>query len=143
VTAETTWEQRQRERERERNEARRAATTEAFKPWLRYLSLGNYGLDVPAFRRLKDALWARTEHRNVHGLGHQAGEVETMAVRVVAETLANEVQASQQPEHDAATIAWVVAGLRCPRRPFCLGCSACFTITSPERPNDPPPRSPW
>lgn len=41
-----------------------------------------------------------------------------------------------------AVIAWVAAGLRCPWQPFCTGCVACQTVTSPLRPSEPLPRGP-
>jgi len=54
-------------------------------------------------------------------------------VRVTADSLAALIDATATAKQDAYTIAWVVAGLRCRRQPFCAGCGACQTVTSPHR----------
>jgi hypothetical protein len=89
-------------------------------------------------KRLKNALWALHEYRSAHQKDENMGSGPlTLSVRVVADELANQIQeaASDPAEHgvDAATIAWVLAGMRCPSQPFCTGCTACFTITAPNR----------
>jgi hypothetical protein len=54
-----------------------------------------------------------------------------------ADQFARDIEsAAHEAGQDPATIAWVVAGLRCPDKPFCTGCRSCFTITAPLRPND-------
>jgi hypothetical protein len=88
-------------------------------------------------KRLDKALWALREFRDAHGQERNMGSGELiLAVRVVADELAGQIQeAAGDPVHgaDPATIAWVLAGMRCPSKPFCTGCTACFTITAPNR----------
>ncbi len=38
-----------------------------------------------------------------------------------------------QPRARRKPVTWVLAGMRCPKRPFCTGCQGCFTITAPNR----------
>jgi hypothetical protein len=64
-----------------------------------------------------------------HGYDEEAG----LAVRVTADSLAGQIDAAATAKQDAYTIAWVVAGRRCRRQPFCVGCGACQTVTSPHR----------
>lgn len=89
-------------------------------------------------KRLDRALWALRGYRSAHQQSENMGDGPlTLSVRVVADELANQIQeaASDPSEHgvDPATIAWVLAGMRCPSQPFCTGCTACFTITAPNR----------
>lgn len=88
------------------------------------------------FRRLEQARWAYREYRDAHQQDREMGGYELhLAVRVVADELARQIQeAAADRLLDPATIAWVLAGMRCPSQPFCTGCSACFTITAPNRP---------
>ncbi len=88
-----------------------------------------------AFSRLVKATSAVRQWRYVNNQQLQTDELEALAVRVCADQFARDIEdAASGGPHDSATIAWVLAGLRCPRRPFCRGCRACFTITSPLRP---------
>lgn len=89
---------------------------------------------LPIFERLDKALTALREFRRARNQGFGGPDEEIgLAVAVVADELAVQIAASAGPEHDHTTVAWVLAGLRCPRRPFCGGCRACFTVTSPLR----------
>lgn len=89
---------------------------------------------LPVFERLDKALTALREFRRARNQRFGGPDEEIgLAVAVVADELAAQIAAKASPEHDHATVAWVLAGLRCPRRPFCTGCPACFTVTSPLR----------
>jgi hypothetical protein len=89
-----------------------------------------------ALHRLKEATKALHRWRSVNNQQMQGNEVEKLAVRVVAAQMADDI-AEASTGQDPHTIAWVLAGLRCPRRPFCTGCNACFTVTSPLRHSGP------
>lgn len=101
-----------------------------------YMGLADWGRGAPVGRRLHDALAALREWRNANNQNHSPSDDLMLSVRIVADQLASEIEGAAGPEHDRATVAWVLAGMRCPLRPFCTGCRACFTITSPHRPND-------
>jgi hypothetical protein len=120
----------------------RAAALAKFDRWRSYLHLGNWGYGTPAFKRLQQALWDVREYRRISNTMNGGGEEIIVAVRVVADTLANQVQAAAGADQDPATVAWVVAGLRCESSPFCTGCTSCQTVTSPLRPAAAPVRSP-
>lgn len=128
-------------RQRERQEREKASATVEFEKWRWALSLAGWGYRLPAFRAIQEALQAIGEQRRTSGYRGLDYETETVAVRVLGRHFANEVQAAATDEHDPATIAWVIAGLRCPAQPFCTGCSSCFTIAAPIRPNEAPNRS--
>lgn len=85
--------------------------------------------------RLRDALEALRAYRRAHNQNDFGGYEEKLAVRIVADQFAVDIEsaAGDRADLDLYTIAWVLAGIRCPRRPFCRGCPACFTITSPHR----------
>jgi hypothetical protein len=88
-----------------------------------------------AFRRVVKAFSAVRNWRYANNQQLHTDELEALSVRVCADQFARDIEdAASGGPHDPATIAWVLAGLRCPRRPFCRGCRACFTITSPLRP---------
>ncbi len=91
------------------------------------------GRRLPVFTRLEKALFALREWRNANQQRHEWREEVALAVRVVTDSMASEIAAAAGEQQDAATVAWVVAGLRCPARPFCRGCDACFTIDAPHR----------
>ncbi len=100
-----------------------------------FLHLAGWGSGRVA-KRLNSALWALRNFRDAHGQSRNIGDGEVMlSVRVVADELARQIQeaAGEAAGVDPATIAWVLAGMRCPDRPFCTGCRACFTITCPNR----------
>lgn len=130
----------------DRQQRRRESTREPFErlcmPYLglrRFLAHG--GSELPVFRRLDKALTAYREFRHAHNQDLNMGDGElNLCVRVVADQFASDIAACAGAEQDAETIAWVLAGLRCPRRPFCQGCVACFTITTPMRPHGQPER---
>lgn len=87
-----------------------------------------------AYERLVEAFSAVREWRYVNSQQMQTNELEKIAVRICADQFAREIaDAAHDAGQDPATIAWVVAGLRCPRRPFCTGCDSCFTVASPHR----------
>ncbi len=116
-----------------------------FNALMRYMTLDHgdvWGRRRPAqaFRRVVAAFAAVRTWRNANNQNLQPDELEALAVRVCADQFARDIEdAASGGPHDPATIAWVLAGLRCPRRPFCRGCRACFTITSPLRPTDDEP----
>lgn len=101
-------------------------------------------LDIPAWdsRRRPARAYERVVEafRAVHGWRYannqrmQDNELERLAVRICADQFARDIQdAAHSAGQDPATIAWVVAGLRCPAQPFCTGCDACFTVSAPHR----------
>ncbi len=88
-----------------------------------------------AYERALKAVQAVREWRYANNQQMQDHELEKLAVLVCADQFAEEIEAAAHDAgQDPATIAWVVAGLRCTARPFCTGCRACFTVTSPLRP---------
>lgn len=127
----------------EEQKREREAALDALRPYFDFLRLANYGFAVPACKRVSDGLRALARHRRAANVPHGTNEEEQLAVRLCADTFANEIVAAATDEQDAATVAWVVAGLRCSWRPFCPGCEVCQTVTAPTRPDDPPVRSPW
>jgi hypothetical protein len=114
---------------------REAKALPAFERWRDFLGLHEYGYGVPAFQRLKEAMYAVRGWRYASNTRGGDYETATLAVRVCADTFASQIAAAATPECDEHTIRWVVAGLRCPSAPFCTGCPACQTVTAPERPN--------
>jgi hypothetical protein len=119
-------------------EARQAAAKQPFDTLVSgFLHLSGWGTGRTA-NRLKRALWALQEYRDAHQQSRNMGDGELiLSVRVVADELAAQIQeAAPTTSVDPATIAWVLAGMRCPSQPFCTGCQSCFTITAPLRPVD-------
>jgi hypothetical protein len=112
---------------------RREEATARFTPWRPYLHLGNWGHGLPAFERVRQATWDVQAYRQAHNQRDGDNELAALAVRVTADTLANQIQAAAGPAHDPATVRWVRAGLRCPSQPFCSGCPVCQTVTAPDR----------
>lgn len=103
-----------------------------------------FHLDIPAwdsrrrapraYERVVEAFRAVSEWRYANNQRGQDHELERLAVRICADQFAREIEdAAHAAGQDPATIAWVVAGLRCPARPFCTGCDACFTVSAPHR----------
>ncbi len=88
-----------------------------------------------ALTRVKEAVSALVAYRRARNQPMFGDYEHTVVVRVCADQFAIEMAdaAGERPDLDQYTIAWVLAGLRCPRRPFCRGCRACFTITAPLR----------
>lgn len=119
--------------------ARQDAAGPGFERWSRFLGLRAWGFDVEAFERVRRAIRDVTEYRRAHNQRGADYEDEIFAVRVCADTFASQIEAAAG-DRDADTISWVVAGLRCPQAPFCTGCPACQTVTSPARPNVEPKR---
>ncbi|MBF9135154.1 hypothetical protein I0C86_40460 [Plantactinospora sp. S1510] len=108
-----------------------------------YQHCGNFlGLDwystargaLPVYGRLEAALRALREWRDANNQRRDFQDEVNLAVRVVAHEMARQITAAATADQDAATIAWVTAGLRCASRPFCTGCVSCQTIESPHRP---------
>jgi hypothetical protein len=118
------------------DDRKREAALKRFDQWSGYLHLAGWGHGLPAFKRLQEALYAVRDWRYISNTRTGSDEEIALAVRVVADTLANQIQAAAT-DQDQATIAWVVAGLRCPSQPFCTGCTSCQTVTSPLRPAAP------
>jgi hypothetical protein len=83
--------------------------------------------------KLRDALFALREWRRANNQQERDDDEVSLAITIVAGTMAGEIAAAATSQQDSATIAWVVAGLRCPRRPFCTGCESCFTVDAPHR----------
>lgn len=115
------------------SDERRAAAKPRFDKWIGFLNLAGYGFDTYVFRRVKEAVYDVRAWREASQTRGGDYEVETLVIRVAADTFASQIEAAALPEHDRHTVAWVVAGLRCPARPFCSGCPSCFTATSPTR----------
>lgn len=88
---------------------------------------------LPVYRRLEEALQAMRSHRRLNNQADRQEDEVSLGVRIVADSMASEISAAAGEGQDSATIAWVVAGLRCPSRPFCRGCDACFTVDAPHR----------
>ena len=128
MTADETYEER---RQRERIEEADAR----FGEFRRYLGqMSNW--HVPAFRKAVGASGAIREYRNAHNQLRDDYLEERVTMHVVRQVWADEIEAaaSGDPLMDKATVAVIVAGLRCPRRPYCTGCVACQTVTAPHRP---------
>jgi len=130
------------ERQRATRQERIEKATGPFEDVRRFLSLDIPAWDsrrrpVRAFLRVRDGFRAVRAWREANQQRMQTDELEKLAVRICGDQFARDIEdAAPGAGQDPNTIAWVVAGLRCPRRPFCTGCSACFTITSPNRPNE-------
>lgn len=122
------------------NPEKQAKIDAAFEQWVPFMGLADYGYAVPLANRLRQALQDVGEFRRTHSFRGASGETEALSVRVVCDTLASQVLAAAPAELDAATIRWVVAGLRCPAQPFCTGCTRCVTVTSPSRAAEVPRR---
>jgi len=124
------------EHEQRRQEQEKARVD--LEPWMDYLGTTFVGETLSArqpyvYRRVAAALGAVRRWRQVSNTLGDDYETEGVAVRVTAEALAGQIDAAATARQDPGTIAWVVAGLRCRRRPFCTGCGACQTVTSPHR----------
>lgn len=125
--------------EKERRVEKARSPFEAIRGYLGidYGDWTNRRRGAAVFRRVTDAVSAVREWRYANNQSLQDHELEIVAIRVSADQFAREIEdAAGGTELDAATISWVLAGLRCSRRPFCTGCLTCFTVTSPHRPND-------
>lgn len=87
------------------------------------------------FEKVSDGLRALQEWRRSNNQQERHEDEVILSIRVTALELATQLEetASGRSDLDAATIAWVLAGLRCSAAPFCEGCNACFTITAPNR----------
>ncbi len=118
---------------------RQERTDDAFRRIQRFLDLDSgevWGRRPPAvLTRLKDALAALRDYRRAHNQPNFGDYEEKLAVRIVADQFAEDIAdaAGGRTDLDPHTVAWVLAGIRCPWRPFCRGCQGCFTITSPHR----------
>lgn len=84
-------------------------------------------------KKLREGLAALREWRRANNQQESADDEVSLAITIVADTMAGEIAAAATNQQDSTTIAWVVAGLRCPRRPFCTGCESCFTVDAPHR----------
>ena len=127
--------------ERQRREQRLAKAQVGFDRSRRWLGrLRDFGWGVPVFTRALDAQRDIREHRLATGYRGADYEDLHVTLNVARETWATEILAAAagDPDMDAHTVAVIVAGLRCPSRPYCTGCPSCQTITAPTRPNDPP-----
>lgn len=87
-----------------------------------------------AMPRVRAAWLAVREWRDANNQHHHREDEQCLAIRWTAETAAGDLAAHADPDHDRQTVAAIVAGLRCGRRPFCRGCERCFTIEAPNRP---------
>lgn len=118
------------------------ARIEAARGPFETLVLGRLGLDNRSgtrtgrmFNKVRSALWALQEWRQVNNQQQRQEDVVNLAIRITAAELAAQLaeSAAGRPDLDENTIAWVLAGLRCKATPFCEGCNACFTVTAPNR----------
>jgi hypothetical protein len=140
--SETDFERRRFERQMAERQERIEKARGPFQDLFRFAHLNipswsSGGRPVRAFERVRAGFMAVREWRNANQQNMQTDELEMLAVRLCADQFAREIEdTASGAGQDPATIAWVVAGLRCPSRPFCTGCSRCFTITSPHRPNE-------
>jgi hypothetical protein len=125
------------DREQRNRDARREKAEGPYKKWAGYLHLANWGHGLPVFERLRDADRAIREQRHANNVRGGDYEGLTLAVRVCAATFADQIAAAA-PDPSDPTLLWVLAGLRCTLRPFCTGCTACQSITSPLRPSGAP-----
>lgn len=83
--------------------------------------------------KLSKAFTALREWRHANQQSPREDDQVALAIRIVCDAMATEIGEAAGGREDPATIAWVQAGLRCPRQPFCRGCDACFTIDAPHR----------
>jgi hypothetical protein len=127
-----------RDYEKERREREKVEALAGFDQWRWAVdSFANYGHGLPLAKRVRVAHTAIRRWRSASGTRGGDYELEDVAARVAAATLADEILAGAGSEQDDATIRWVVAGLRCSAQPFCTGCQRCQTVTSPARPAGP------
>lgn len=128
---ESEWERRRREEERAEAQVR----FDRSRRWLGRLR--EWGEGVPAFRAARQAQWDIQSFRRANNYQGRDYEDLHVALNVARETWAGEIQEACQgdPDLDPHTVAVIVAGLRCPSRPYCTGCPACQTVTAPTRPN--------
>jgi len=87
---------------------------------------------LPVYEKLDKALSALRQWRWANNQQDRIEDQVCLSIRVVCDAMATQI-AEAGAGQDPATIAWVVAGLRCPRRPFCHGCESCFTVDAPHR----------
>jgi len=89
---------------------------------------------LPVYEKLNTALAALREWRHANNQQDRTEDQVCLSIRVVCDAMATQIgEAGAGAGQDPATIAWVVAGLRCPSRPFCQGCESCFTVDAPHR----------
>lgn len=106
-----------------------------FEAILRFMhvDMGDWrGGRLPVYERLDKALSALRQWRYVNNQQDRTEDQISLAIRIVCDAMATQITEAGAGQ-DPATIAWVVAGLRCPRRPFCKGCPGCFTVDAPHR----------
>jgi hypothetical protein len=127
------WADEREQERRDEQERKREAARAKFDQWSKYLHLHKWGWGSDTFMRLHHATSDVQEFRRLSNYRGGDYEEQVLAVRLVADTLADQIQAAADGQ-DPATVAWVVAGLRCPSTPFCRGCASCQTVTSPLRP---------
>ncbi len=86
--------------------------------------------------RVKEAALALRAYRRARGQDMFGDYEHALPVRICADQFGIDIAdaAGERDDLDPYTIRWVLAGLRCPWRPFCRGCPGCFTIDSPLRP---------
>lgn len=120
-----------------RREAHRAETKANFERSKRFAHMGGFRVGQPVFEAVKQAMWDIREYRQAYNQLHEFYDEVATAVTATADALAIAIEdaaSSAAMPLDDDTIRWVVAGMRCPARPFCTGCASCQTITSPLRP---------
>ena len=125
---------------RERWAREKAEALAEFDRWHRFMGSTRVGetfssREAHVFARVRAAVRAVSQWRAVSNtrVGSHVDEESAVAVRVALDSMASEITAAATDRQDFDTINWVVAGLRCRRQPFCVGCSACQTVTSPHR----------
>lgn len=119
-------------------EERIEAARGAFQTLPMWLTL-NYGsvlsqrFPTSVMAKLDKALHALREWRSANQQSQRTDDEVALAIRIVTDAMATEIRDAAGERQDPTTIAWVVAGLRCPRQPFCRGCDSCFTVDAPHR----------
>lgn len=120
-----------------RREKYLAETAVNFERSRRFSHIGGFRSGQPVFKAVLQAMRDIREYRQARNQSHDIYDEVATAVTATAEALALAIEESATRADvtlDDATIRWVAAGLRCQIRPFCSGCAACQTITSPLRP---------
>jgi hypothetical protein len=122
-------------REREERVEKARARLDRLPSWLTvdFGDVWGRRKSAPVVTKLKEAFSALREWRHANQQSERLDDEVALAIRVVADAMATDIGEAAGPHQDPATIAWVMAGLRCPRRPFCRGCDSCFTIDAPHR----------
>lgn len=121
--------------EKEKRVAAARAAFDALPMWLtiNYGSVLGRRHHTSVLNKLTEAFSALREWRWANNQSNRSEDEVALAIRIVCDAMATEIRDAAGEREDPSTIAWVVAGLSCPRQPFCRGCESCFTIDAPHR----------